>query len=351
MTTDTHHDHGLWTRDHRFLGQGHEQSERRAKLAASVTVVFMVVEVAAGFAFGSMALIADGVHMATHVGALGLAAGAYWLARRHASDARFTFGSGKFGDLAAFASAVVLGIAGLGVAIESFERLLSPVAVDYKDAALIAGVGLAVNLICAFILGGHGHSHGHSHGHADGHAHGQTDDHGHSHDQAHSHDHDHAHDHDHDHVHASSGVDNNMRAAYVHVLADAATSLLALAALTLGLFYGIRWLDPLVGIVGAGVIGSWAYGLVHDSGMVLLDAEADPTLSKDIRRIIEDDLGARVADLHLWRLGPGHQGLIVSLVSPDATSSERVKAAIRAHHPDLSHVTVEIAVCADCATP
>ena len=140
-----------------------------------------------------------------------------------------------------------------------------------------------------------------------------------------------------------------MRAAYVHVLADAATSLLALVALAAGFLYGVRWLDPLVGVVGAGVIGSWAYGLIRDSGMVLLDAEADPALARDIRETIEHDLGARVADLHLWRLGPGHQGLIVSLVSPDATTAEDVKAALRAHHPDLSHVTVEIAVCADCA--
>lgn len=330
-TTDTHHDHGLWTHDHRFLGQGHEQSERRAKLAAGVTTVFMVLEVVCGFLFGSMALIADGVHMATHVGALGLAAGAYWLARRHAADARFTFGSGKFGDLAAFASAIVLGVAGLGVAIESVERLMAPVAVDYRDALMIAGIGLAVNIICAYILGGgHGHAHG-GHAHDHGHAHGHDD--------------------DHDHAHGRESVDHNMRAAYVHVLADAATSLLALAALGAGLVYGIRWLDPLVGLVGAGVIGSWAYGLVRDSGMVLLDAEADPALASDIRHMIEHDLGARVADLHLWRLGPGHQGLIVSLVSPDATTAEKVKAALRKEHPDLSHVTVEIAVCADCATP
>lgn len=320
MTIGEAHDHGLWTHDHRFLGQGHEQSERRARLAAIVTTVFMVVEITAGFVFGSMALLADGIHMATHVGALGLAAGAYWLARRHASDSRFTFGSGKFGDLAAFASAIVLGVAGLGVAVESIERLLSPVTVDYRDALLVAGIGLGVNLICAFILGG-GHSHGH--------------------------DHHHEHGHDQDQAHAS--VDHNMRAAYVHVLADAATSLLALAALTMGLLYGARWLDPLVGVIGAGVIGSWAYGLIRDSGLVLLDAEADPALARDIRTMIESDLGARVADLHLWRLGPGHQGLIVSLVSPDATTAETVKAALRSRHPDLSHVTVEVAVCADCA--
>jgi cation diffusion facilitator family transporter len=266
--------------------------------------------------------------MATHVGALGLAAGAYWLARRHAGDARFSFGSGKFGDLAAFASAIALGAAGLGVAIESIERLASPIAVDYRSALYIASIGFCVNVICAFILSGsHDHSHGHSHGHA------------------------HDHDDDHDHAHSHADGDHNMRAAYVHVLADAATSVLAILALGAGLVYGIRWLDPLVGLVGAGVIGSWAYGLVRDSGMVLLDAEADPKLAKDIRGMIEGDLGARVADLHLWRLGPGHRGLIVSLVSPDETTAESIKNALRARHPDLSHVTVEVTVCADCATP
>jgi cation diffusion facilitator family transporter len=328
MAIDDTHEHGLWTHDHRFLGEGHERSERRARLAAMVTAVFMVVEIVAGLVFGSMALIADGVHMATHVGALGLAAGAYWLARRHARDARFSFGSGKFGDLAAFASAIAVGAAGLGVAIESIERLASPIAVDYRSALYIASIGLAVNLICAFILSdSHDHSHGHSHGHA------------------------HSHDDDHDHDHAHADGDHNMRAAYVHVLADAATSMLAIVALGAGLVYGVRWLDPLVGLVGAGVIGSWAYGLVRDSGMVLLDAEADPKLAKNIRAMIEGELGARVADLHLWRLGPGHRGLIVSLVSPDATTAEAIKQALRARHPDLSHVTVEVTVCADCATP
>jgi cation diffusion facilitator family transporter len=269
----------------------------------------MVIEIAAGLFFHSMALLADGIHMATHVGALGLAAGAYWLARRHAANTRFTFGSGKFGDLAAFASAIILGVIAVGVAVESIERLVAPVAVDYRDALVIAAIGLAVNVICAFILAG-------------------------SHDHAHGHDH-HAHDH-------------NMRAAYVHVLADAATSVLALGALAGGLFFGVRWLDPLVGCIGAGVIASWAFGLIRDSGMVLLDAEADPAMAREIRVTIEDELGARVADLHLWRLGPGHHGLIISLVSPDPTTAETVKNALRRRYPDLSHVTVEVAICADC---
>jgi cation diffusion facilitator family transporter len=328
--TDTH-DHGLWTRDHHFLGQGHERAEARARLAAGVTAAFMVVEIAAGLIFGSMALLADGIHMGTHVGALGLAAGAYWLARRNSSNARFTFGSGKFGDLAAFASAVILGVVALGVAYESIERLFAPTAVDYRNALFIAAFGLLVNIVSAFILGG-GHEHGHGHGH-------------HDHDHSHAHD-DHDHDHGHSHAH---GMDNNMRAAFVHVVADAATSVLAILALAGGLVWGLRWLDPVVGLIGAGVIASWSYGLVRDSGMVLLDATADPKLERDIRGMVERELGARVADLHLWRLGPGHQGLIVSLVSPDEISAESVKGKLREHYPDLSHVTIEIAVCADCA--
>ena len=315
MATPGDHDHGLWTHDHVFLGHGHERAERRARLATLLTAVFMVVEIAAGLVFGSMALLADGVHMATHVGALGLAAAAYWLARRHAENKRFTFGSGKFGDLAAFASAIALGIAGLAVAAESIGRLLSPVSVAYGNALVIAALGLAVNLVCAVIL-------------------------------REDHDHHPPHDHRPDHVHSH---DLNLRAAYLHVLADAATSVLALIALSAGLFYGIAWLDPIVGIAGAFVIGSWAVGLVRDSGMVLLDAADDPELANEIRRTIEDEMGARVADLHLWRLGPGHRGLILSLVTPNAVTSEEIKSALRTRYPALSHVTIEVAVCADCA--
>jgi cation diffusion facilitator family transporter len=309
---DDPHGHGIWTRDHIFLGAGHSRAETRARLAAILTAVFMVVEIVCGIAYGSMALLADGVHMATHVGALGLAAGAYWLARRHAGNARFTFGSGKFGDLAAFASAIVLGLTALAVAGESVQRLITPGDVRYGDALLIAIIGLLVNLVTAVILkdSHHGHSHdgsGHGHGH-----------------------------------------DNNMRAAYLHVLADAATSVLAIVALAAGYYFGLAMLDPISGLVGALVIGAWSYGLIRDSAMVLLDADADPEMSRDIRNTLEGELGARVADLHLWRLGPGHHGLIVSLVSPGATSAETIKAALRRRHPDLSHVTVEVAVCADC---
>jgi cation diffusion facilitator family transporter len=256
-----------------------------------------------------MALLADGAHMATHVGALGLAAGAYWLARRHAGSGRFSFGSGKFGDLAAFASAIILGITALAVAVESVQRIVTPAAVQYGDALLIACIGLGVNLVSALILKDdhHGHEHGHAHGH-----------------------------------------DNNMRAAYMHVLADAATSVLAIGALGAGYYFGLGILDPVCGLIGAFVIASWSYGLIRDSAMVLLDADADPGRSDEIRGFLESELKARIPDLHLWRLGPGHQGLIVSLVSRDATSAEVVKAALRRRYPDLSHVTVEVAVCPDC---
>jgi cation diffusion facilitator family transporter len=249
--------------------------------------------------------------MATHVGALGLAALAYWLARRHAGSSRFSFGSGKFGDLAAFASALLLGATAIAVAVESALRLIHPETVAYRDALLIAVIGLAVNLVSALILK-----------------------------DSHSHDH-------HGHAH-SHGHDNNMRAAYVHVLADAATSLMAILALAGAYYFGLGFLDPLSGLIGAAVIASWAIGLIRDSSLVLLDADADPDLSQGIRKLLEAEMGTRISDLHLWRLGPGHQGLIVSLVSPSETSAESIKAALRTRYPGLSHVTVEVAICADC---
>lgn len=320
MTDRAHADHA-WTHGHMFLGHGHGRAERRTRIAASLTAAFMAVEIAAGVAFGSMALLADGIHMATHVGALGLAAGAYWLARRHAQNARFTFGSGKFGDLAAFSSAIILGVIAFAIAYESIERLIHPATVHYSEALPIAVAGLLVNLASAAVLG-----------------------------DAHGHDHDHDHGHDHDHVHGGAGHrDHNLRAAYLHVLADAATSVLAIVALASGLFFGAAWLDPAVGVVGALVIASWSYGLIRDSGLVLLDAEDDPGLARDIRAMIEGEMNARVCDLHLWRLGPGHRGLIVSLVSQDQLTADRIRRALRERHHDLSHVTVEVTICADCA--
>ena len=309
MPDEHAHDHGLWTHNHRFLSHTHGSAERQARAAALLTALFMLVEIVAGLWLGSMALLADGVHMATHVGALGLAAVAYGLARSNVDNARFTFGSGKFGDLAAFTSAIVLALIAIGVAAESARRLLWPVEIDYASALPIATIGFCVNVTSALILKNGGHAH-----------HGQ------------------AHDH-------------NLRAAYVHVLADAVTSVFAVVALAAGLLFGLRWLDPMVGIVGAMVIASWAFGLIRDSGLVLLDAEADPMRAAAIRTMVENEIGASVADLHLWRVGPGHHSLILSLVSPDEITAERVKQRLRERYPDLSHVIVEVAVCAECPAP
>jgi cation diffusion facilitator family transporter len=302
------HDHA-WSHDHVYLGQGHERAEARTRLVVYLTAIFMVVEIAAGIAFGSMALLADGVHMATHVGALGLAAWAYWMARRHAKNRRFTFGSGKFGDLAGFSSALVLGIFSLGIAYESVTRLFSPVVIQYREAIIVAALGLLVNIVSAFMLSGGEHEHEDSGHHRD----------------------------------------HNLRAAYVHVLADAATSVLALIALISGEMFGLGALDPMVGVLGAVVIARWAVQLMRHAGLVLLDVEDDPELAESIRRTLEDEVHARVADMHLWRLGPGHRALIVSLISPVPCSADEIKAALRHRHQGLSHVTIEIAVCQDCA--
>jgi cation diffusion facilitator family transporter len=309
------HDHA-WTHDHIYLGAGQARAEARTRAVVYLTAGFMVVEVAAGLVFGSMALLADGAHMATHVGALGLAAWAYWMARRHAGNRRFSFGSGKFGDLAGFSSALILGIISLGIAVESAMRLYQPVPIRYGEAIVVAVLGLAVNIVSAFVL----HENEED---ADAEAEAKLGQH-------------------HDH---------NLRAAYVHVLADAATSVLAVAALVFGMLFGWRALDPAVGLIGAFVIASWAVQLMRAAGLVLLDVEDDPTLADSIRQTLEDDLHAQVADMHLWRLGPGHRGLIVSLVSPVPCSADDIKTELRRRHSGLSHVTIEIAVCPDCAPP
>ncbi len=295
----------------------------------------MVAEIAAGSVFGSMALLADGWHMATHAAALLIAALAYRFARRRSADARFTFGTGKVGDLAGFASAVVLAVIALLILWESLLRLATPVAIGFNEAFAVAVIGLVVNLLCAWLLGGHGHAHlGHSHGH-------------------HLHAHDHAHDHHHDDENLLAGLgqpmaqdtapptDNNLQSAYAHVLADALTSVLAILALLLGMAFGWTSLDPLIGILGAIVILRWSATLMRDSGRVLLDClPADRALPDAIRAAVEtaDD---HVTDLHVWQLGPGHHGVILSLRSarPQPPSAYRRRLA---HMTGISHLTVEV---------
>lgn len=310
------HAHSLeqWQHDHHYLGEKHDANERRTWIVVALTAAAMVAEIAGGTIYGSMALVADGWHMATHAGALGIAALAYRFARRHAHDPRLAFGTGKLGELAGFASAVILAIVALLIGYESLLRLLHPVAINFELATMIAVVGLAVNLICAWLLYDEHHHHDGAHDHAAVHH----------------------------HAHAK---DHNIQSAYFHVLADAVTSVLAIAALLAGRFYGWIWLDPLAGVVGALVIASWSVGLIRSAGAVLIDATPDSRLSDAIRRRIEID-GDRVSDLHLWRLGPGHSAVIVAVVSdrPQLPSFYKQRLMDIA---GLSHVTVEVNACPD----
>ncbi|MBI2737363.1 MAG: CDF family Co(II)/Ni(II) efflux transporter DmeF [Rhodospirillales bacterium] len=312
------HSHTLddWRHDHVFLGAAHDRNERRTWLVVGLTATMMVAEIAGGTLFGSMALLADGWHMSTHAGALAIAAFAYRFARRHARDPRFAFGTGKLGDLAGFASAVLLALIALLIGYESLVRVFQPVAIHYAEATVIAAVGLAVNLLSAWILGA-GHDHGHAHGH------------------------DHDHDDDHDHHHHDH--DHNLRAAFFHVMADALTSVLAIVGLLMAWGYGWTWLDPAIGIVGALVIAHWSWGLIRAAGAVLLDAAPDAELGAAIRARLErgDD---RIADLHVWRVGPGHHAAIVSLVSDSPLSVDDYKMRL-ADLARLSHVTVEVHRC------
>ncbi len=294
-----------WRHEHVFLGARHAENERRTWIVVALTATMMVVEIVGGMIFGSMALIADGWHMATHAGALAIAAFAYRFARRHKHNARFAFGTGKVGELAGYSSAMALVMIALLIGYESAVRLFNPVRIDFDQAIAIAVAGLAVNLGSAWLL-------------RDGHLHAEP---GHEH-------------HHHDH---------NLRAAYLHVLADALTSILAIVALVTGRFYGWVFMDPLMGIVGALVIAHWSLGLLRSSGAVLLDTVPDTHLPAKIKQLLEVG-NDRVADLHLWRLGPGHFGVIASVVSDSPQPPDVYKARL-AKLPALSHVTVEVHTC------
>jgi cation diffusion facilitator family transporter len=266
---------------HDYLGAQHDENAKRTRWVVALTAVMMVGEIVAGYATGSMALLADGFHMATHAGALGVAALAYSYARRHARNPRFSFGTGKVGDLAGFASALILGVFALGIAIESVARLMQPIKVDFGDATLVAVLGLIVNLVSALMLSGGSHHH-HHHG----------DEHGHHHHHR----------------------DNNLRAAYLHVLADALTSVMAIAALLAGRYFGWVWLDPAVGIVGAIVIARWSWSLMTETADVLLDT-TDAHVADQVRSVV-GELDASILDLHVWRVGPGALAVIVDVAEP-----------------------------------
>jgi cation diffusion facilitator family transporter len=303
-----------WQHEHRFLGERHEHHERRTWFVVALAAVMMVVEIAAGTVFGSMALVADGWHMSTHVTALAITALAYGFARKHAHDARFSFGTGKLGELAGFSSAIILALVALFIGYESVVRLFAPVAIRFEEATLVAVIGLAVNLVSAWLLFDTTH---HSHG-------------------AHDEEHDHLDEHHHAH-------DTNIRSAYLHVLADALTSVFAIVALLSGRFFGWVWLDPVMGVVGALVIASWSVGLIRSAGAVLLDTVPSQKLSRTIRHRLEAG-GDRVADLHLWRLGPGHTGVIAVIISDRPRPPDEYKELL-ADIAGLSHITLEVHRC------
>jgi len=393
---------------HMFLGEEHQKSERRTWAVIWLCAIMMVAEIVGGLLFGSIALVADGLHMSTHAGALLLAALAYTYARRHAGDQRFTFGTGKLGDLAGFTSAIILAMIALLIGYESVTRLYAPVPIHFAEAILVACLGLAVNIASAWVLGGgdHGHSHGHGHaaehGHDDTHRIATTDDelvldvfedgvpprfrlHAESGRALASssvsietvrpdgarqifafRDLDnglesleeipepHAFEailtiggqtypvlfEEHEHAHGKATHDNNMRAAVVHVVADAAVSVLVIIGLLLARAFGWLWMDPLAGIVGALVIASWALGLIRDTGAVLLDMNPDRSMAENLRKTIESE-GDELADLHLWRLGPGHLGAIVSVVTPTRRQEDYYRSRL-ARFRSLSHLTIEV---------
>ncbi|WP_342655365.1 CDF family Co(II)/Ni(II) efflux transporter DmeF [Pseudomonas sp. F3-2] len=310
-----------YTHDHVYLGSSHDENARRTLWVVALTVLMMVGEIAAGYLTGSMALLADGFHMATHAGALGIAAAAYGYAKRHARSQRYSFGTGKVGDLGGFASALILGLVSLGIGAESVVRLLQPAHVEFGTATAIAVVGLMVNIVSALLLG-HGHSHDHSHEHAHEHA------------QEHHHGHDHG-----ERAHAPHDHDNNLKSAYVHVVADALTSVLAIAALLAGRYLGWVWLDPVMGIVGALVIARWAWTLMGVTAGVLLD-QTDAHVAGEIRERVEQPGDATITDLHVWRVGPQAHAAIVSVIGEPTTTADTIRERLRPVH-EVSHLTVE----------
>ncbi|VBM52269.1 cation efflux system protein [Burkholderia pseudomallei] len=405
--------------DHVFLGAAHGQNERRTWTIIALCTAMMIAEIVGGTLFGSLALVADGLHMSTHAGAMLIAALAYTYARRHASDARFVFGTGKLGDLAGFTSAIVLAMIALLIAYEAIARFLSPVPIHFDEAIPIAVLGLLVNLASVWLLSGDHHGHSHHHGHAAHHAHGdeaqtistgagvfavsifedgvppvfrispaakqaciagaratittiradgshQTFDMAERGDRLESIDaipephaftaivrlhgsehsltfveHEHAHHHGHGGSKDVTARDHNIRSAYIHVIADAAVSVLAIVGLVLARAFGWMWMDPLAGIVGALVIANWSYGLMRDTGRILLDVSPDTRLADNVRRSIESG-GDRVTDLHVWRLGPGHMSAVVSVATGDPARDSRFYHQLLKRFTSLSHVTVEV---------
>jgi cation diffusion facilitator family transporter len=306
------HQHNLdnWQHSHDFA-VNNARGERRTGYVLLLTAVTMVIEILAGSLYGSMALLADGWHMGTHVAAFMITLFAYRYARRHGSDPAYAFGTGKVSVLGGFASAIALAVVALMMLLESLFRFFDPQAIQFTEAIAVACLGLFINLLSAYLLGEGHHHHEGAHGH------------------------DHAPQHHHDH---------NLRAAYMHVLADALTSVLAIAALLLGMLLGWNWMDPLMGVVGAVIITRWSVGLLQQSGPILLDGSIDEAYRRDIVSAIERDADNRVADVHVWKVGPSDYAVIISLVTHSPRPPQHYKSLL----PDLqhlSHVTIEVNPC------
>ena len=310
------HTHTLenWQHSHDFSVKN-EKGERRTKYVLILTAITMIVEILAGSIFGSMALLADGWHMGTHVAAFMITIFAYRYARKHADNPAYAFGTGKVSVLGGFASAVALAVVALVMLIESLQRIVDPHTIQFNEAIAVASLGLLVNVISAFLLKDDHHHHHHDHG-------------------------DHHHHHDH-----------NLRAAYLHVLADALTSLLAIIALVSGKYFGWDWLDPIMGIVGAVIITRWSYGLLKQTSPILLDGSIEQEYQSAITEAIEKDADNRITDIHIWRVGANHYAAIISLVTHFPKSAEYYKDLLSGFHK-LSHTTIEVNACKDesCAT-
>lgn len=304
-----------WMHDHTFGQDRKKSGERRTLIVIVITAVTMVVEIVAGIAFGSMALLADGLHMGSHTSALAISAFAYYYTRRHARDVRFNFGTGKVNSLAAFASAVILALFAAVMVWESVERFVTPVVIEFNQAILVAIIGLVVNGVCLVILGGHGHAEGEA---------------------AHSHD-------IHEHKHPDRR-DHNLWSAYLHVMADALTSLLAIFALLAGKYLGQGWLDPMMGILGAVLIVRWSWGLLRASSHVLLDMQAPEGVLREIRTCIEGEGDNRISDLHVWAVGPGIFAAEIALVSSRPLSTAEYYKLLP-KELGIAHVVVETRRC------
>ena len=361
------HSLAQWQHSHEFSSQNRD-GEKNTRYVLYLTVITMVAEIAAGTIYGSMALLADGWHMGTHAAAFMITLFAYSYARKHANDPAFAFGTGKVSVLGGYTSAIALGLVALVMLIESGMRLISPEQIHFNEAIFVAVIGLSVNVLSVFLLKDH-HTHDHGHGHGHSHAHDHQDDHkdehAHAHHncQAHTHDshahdeshHDHSHcQHEQDHQHAAEHEHNsqkahgghyhNLRAAYFHVLADALTSVLAIAALLFGKYMGLTWLDPIMGIVGAVIISRWSWGLIQQTSPILLDGGVKASLQRKVTQTIEAVTDHQVADLHLWRVSADHHAIMVSIVSHSPKDVSYFNQLL-SQFPELAHITIELHTC------